>query len=142
VVNAVNTEVPGADHERRTFWLRTGDQSVLVVLFTLALLLLAVTWSWRGGWQGRLVDVDRAEGWDYEFQIDVNRADWPELALLPGVGEKLAQRIVAYRGRHGPFTDLADLRRVHGIGPRTLANIRPYLLAPGNEPALRVEPAP
>ncbi len=129
-MKTTSRKIPGGQPERQAVLLRPGDQSVLAALFTAGLLLLAVTWWWRGGWHGRLVDVDRAVHWDFAFRVDVNRAEWPELALLPGVGEKLAQRIVAYRRRHGPFTDLADLERVHGIGPRKLSSMQPYLLPP------------
>lgn len=48
--------------------------------------------------------------------------------MLPGLGETLAKRIVASRESEGPFRDHDDLRRVRGIGPRTLERIRPYLL--------------
>jgi competence protein ComEA len=47
---------------------------------------------------------------------------------MPGIGEQLARRIVADRQERGPFLDLDDLRRVRGIGPRTLEGMKPYLL--------------
>jgi DNA uptake protein ComE-like DNA-binding protein len=40
----------------------------------------------------------------------------------------LAHRIVDSRKTLGPFTDHDALRRVRGIGPKTLQQIRPYLL--------------
>ena len=59
--------------------------------------------------------------------MDLNEADWPELAQLPDIGETLARRIVESRNRDGPFLDHEDLQRVRGIGPRTLDRVRPYL---------------
>jgi competence protein ComEA len=53
--------------------------------------------------------------------------DWPELSQLPGIGEALARRIVESRQRDGEFVDHQELRRVRGIGPRTLERITPYL---------------
>ena len=47
---------------------------------------------------------------------------------MPGVGEVLAKRIVDDREVHGPFRDDSDLRRVRGIGPKTLDGMRPYLM--------------
>ena len=47
---------------------------------------------------------------------------------MPSIGEQLAKRIVADRQENGPFRDHGDLRRVRGIGPRTLETMRPYLL--------------
>ena len=46
---------------------------------------------------------------------------------MPGIGKTLARRIVASRKTHGPFLDHEELQRVHGIGPRTLDRVRPYL---------------
>ena len=61
------------------------------------------------------------------FTVDVNSATWPELVQLPEVGETLAKRIVEVRAESGPYLDHEDLRRVPGIGPKTLDRIRPYL---------------
>ena len=49
-------------------------------------------------------------------RIDLNIADADELALLLGIGEKLAQRIMAYRESQGPFETADDLANVSGIG--------------------------
>lgn len=107
--------------------LRPGDQLALAGLLLLVSLGVAGVWAVRGGLSGRLVDVDRAPPVELRFQVDLNRASAPELALLPGIGETLAERIMQYRQRHGPFRELDELQRVHGIGPRTLAALRPYL---------------
>jgi competence protein ComEA len=87
----------------------------------------------RGGTSGGLIEIDRAPRETVQFQLDVNEADWPEFTVLPGIGETLARRIVESREREGRFADVEDLRRVRGIGPKTLEEIRPYLrpLPPG-----------
>jgi len=59
--------------------------------------------------------------------VDLNRADAKELATLPGVGPKLARRILAHRRRRGPFRRPADLLAVRGIGHRILARLRARL---------------
>ena len=59
-------------------------------------------------------------------RIDVDRADVTELTRLPRIGPALAQRIVAWRERHGPFGGIARLDSVSGIGPALLDAIRPY----------------
>ena len=55
--------------------------------------------------------------------IDINRADAGELTRLPGVGPKLAERIVADRAALGPYRTLADLDRVKGVGPALLQKL-------------------
>jgi competence ComEA-like helix-hairpin-helix protein len=57
-------------------------------------------------------------------KVDVNTADATELTRLPGIGDVLAARIVAYRSTHGPFPTLDDLVLVKGIGPSTLSRFR------------------
>ena len=61
-------------------------------------------------------------------RIDLNRAPVPELMALPGIGPGRARAVVLHRVRHGPFTRLPDLLQVDGIGPETLARLRPWLL--------------
>ncbi len=62
--------------------------------------------------------------------IDLNRATPIELEALPGVGPVLAERIVAYRDLHGPFSDVEDLLDVGGIGEAKLAAMREAIAAP------------
>jgi competence protein ComEA len=106
--------------------LRSADQAAVAGLLCLAMAAIAGSWIYRGGLQGRLIDVQQAEPRAIDFQLDINTAPWPEWTLLPGIGETLARRIVASRETEGPFRNHADVIRVPGIGPRTLERIRPY----------------
>ncbi|MBI3332535.1 MAG: helix-hairpin-helix domain-containing protein [Candidatus Omnitrophica bacterium] len=58
------------------------------------------------------------------LSVRVNFADAAELAALPGIGPKLAQRIVEDRRRHGRYLTLADLKRVKGVTAKTLGRIQ------------------
>ncbi|MCG8587112.1 MAG: helix-hairpin-helix domain-containing protein [Pirellulales bacterium] len=114
---------------RRAVLLRRGEQVVVGSTVALALLAIAGYWFANGGHRGRLIDIDRVEPLSAEFKVDVNAAEWPELAQLPGIGETLAKRIVETRVESGPFVDHDDLRqRVQGIGRVKLETLRPYLL--------------
>jgi competence protein ComEA len=64
-------------------------------------------------------------------RIPVNSASATELERLPGIGPALAQRIIAYRNTHGSFRALQDLGHVKGIGPKTLARLRPLVSLSG-----------
>jgi len=59
--------------------------------------------------------------------INVNTADLYDLQRLPGIGEKRARDIVAYREENGPFQTLDELTNVSGIGPVILENLREYV---------------
>ncbi len=61
------------------------------------------------------------------FPIDLNRASAKELEALPGIGEVIAQRIVEYRQRNGPFRSVDELMNVRGIGPKKMESIRPLV---------------
>ncbi len=61
------------------------------------------------------------------FQIDINSADAPQLALLPGVGPALATRIIDDRTRRGDFDTVADLLRVKGIGRSISQGVAPFV---------------
>ncbi len=55
--------------------------------------------------------------------IDFNTAELEQLIQVPGVGPKIAERIVASR----PFDTLGDIQRVSGIGPSVFERIKPFV---------------
>ena len=57
------------------------------------------------------------------FPIDINRADTEQLTALPGIGEVLAKRIIAYREENGSFLSTDELKNVEGIGEKRLEAI-------------------
>ncbi|MFL1903058.1 helix-hairpin-helix domain-containing protein [Streptomyces tauricus] len=56
--------------------------------------------------------------------VALNTATLEQLDTLPGVGPVLAQHIIDYRGRHGGFRSVDELREVNGIGDRRFADLR------------------
>ena len=50
----------------------------------------------------------------------MNRAGRKELESLPGIGSVIAGRIIEDRTANGPFPNPEALRRVRGIGERSL----------------------
>ena len=69
--------------------------------------------------------------------IDINQADWQELQQLPGIGPKIAQRILDERAK-SPFQSVEDLRRVSGIGPKILERLRPFVKVRPNSDRIAV----
>ena len=64
---------------------------------------------------------------DSYLRLDLNKASAGELMALPGIGEKRAVAIVAWRDANGPFRSIDDLDKVRGIGPATLDRLRPFV---------------
>ena len=55
--------------------------------------------------------------------VDLNTADAAELDTLPGIGESLAGRIIAYREANGPFGSIEEIMEVSGIGEAKFAEL-------------------
>jgi competence protein ComEA len=60
-------------------------------------------------------------------KINLNTASAEQLSEVPGVGPKLAARIVEHRQKEGSFRSVAELLNVKGVGEKNLAKIQGYL---------------
>lgn len=63
--------------------------------------------------------------------VNINTADAAQLALLPRVGAKAAERIIAYRTDHGPFKKPTDLMQVKGFGDKSFELVSSYISVNG-----------
>ena len=70
-----------------------------------------------------------ASGAPASAQVDVNAASVDDLVAVPGIGKSLAQRIVDFRQKNGPFKSVDELLKVQGIGEKSLEKLRPHLVA-------------
>lgn len=64
-----------------------------------------------------------------EMRLDINTASRAELMAIPGIGSATAAAIIDHRATHGPFPTIESLDAVRGIGPRTVEDLRPFIIA-------------
>ena len=66
-------------------------------------------------------------------RFDINKADTAAFIALPGIGSKLAARIVLFREKLGGFYNVEQVREVYGLQDSVYRKILPFLkCAPGN----------
>ncbi|MCD8090464.1 MAG: helix-hairpin-helix domain-containing protein [Clostridiales bacterium] len=56
--------------------------------------------------------------------ININTAGSEELSSLPYIGEKIAERIIAYREENGGFASPEEIMNVKGIGENIYNDIK------------------
>ena len=57
-------------------------------------------------------------------KVDLNRADKEALMRLPGVGERKAEQILAYRKEHGKFKSTEEIKKIPGIKEKAFEKLK------------------
>lgn len=119
--------------------MKISKLEFVILLLTAAFLAFAGGWFLRGSTAAEPIRVEVQRtlspeetplalpaptgGGGPDGKININTADSETLQTLPGIGEKRAEDIIAYREAHGPFRIAEDLTRVKGIGESILAGL-------------------
>lgn len=69
--------------------------------------------------------------------VNINTADAKAFSTLPGIGEKLAKRIVTFRERLGGFHNTNQIAEVYGLSDTIFQRINPYLFC-SKEPIRKI----
>lgn len=77
-------------------------------------------------------EADAAAAPSAKGVVNINTADASQIALLPKLGPKAGERVVAFRKENGPFKKTTDLMQVKGIGDKTFEVISAYLTVKGD----------
>jgi competence protein ComEA len=59
--------------------------------------------------------------------VNINTATADQLDGLPGIGAKMAARIIDYRQKNGGFKKLEDLMNIQGIGEKNFLKLKPLI---------------
>ena len=90
------------------------------IMVAFALVSLNISKSYQAVSQPVFAEVkETLEPSDQTALININTASKEELCLLPNIGPKLAEKIIAFRNEHGPFAVKSDILDVSGIGIKT-----------------------
>ncbi len=65
------------------------------------------------------------------MKVNLNTADAQALEALPGIGPAKAKAVIEYRQKNGAFKTVDDLRKVSGIGEKTLEELRSQVTVDG-----------
>jgi len=64
----------------------------------------------------------------FSIPLDLNQLSLEDLCLIPGIGESLAQEIIAYRERRRGFRSTEELKNVKGIGEKKWKDFRRFFI--------------
>lgn len=117
-----------AEVEASSPLLTRGDRLFLCLSGGGLFLLLSVQWVLMLPHGTESISLERGLRNGYQYQLEINQATWIEWMQLEGIGELTARKIVADREERGAFRSIEDVRRVPGIGVKTMEKIRPLLL--------------
>ncbi|MDQ1273842.1 MAG: hypothetical protein QG591_2472 [Planctomycetota bacterium] len=67
-----------------------------------------------------------------EGKVNINTATADQIAVLPGIGPKLAAEVVKYRVNNGNFKVIDDLKKVSGVGDKKLEKIKGFIVIEGD----------
>ena len=59
--------------------------------------------------------------------VNLNTATMDQLATIPGIGVKTAERIIEYRQKNGGFKKIEDLMNVSGVGEKSFLKMKPLI---------------
>ena len=64
---------------------------------------------------------------NFFMPVAINSASVDELMLIPGIGNRTAETIVAYRRTHDGIKDLHGLTRLPGLGEKKVQSLLPFV---------------
>ncbi len=115
------SELPGP---LRIFEFSRKELFATLFLITTILIGTGIKYSIDQHWWLPKTEVVDTDPESIKLKIDLNRAEWYEFIILPGIGEKKARAIVEYRKEAGRFNTIDQLCEVSGIGQKTVKRLK------------------
>jgi len=110
--------------------MKSGGNGRYAAFMAIAVILLIVFFAYN--YSPMALHRSKVPGGAYGpfpgFPVNINRADVPALMLLPGVGTKTAEAIIAEREKRGSFSSPRDIQNVRGIGQEKFKALKGYIV--------------
>ena len=74
----------------------------------------------------RIERIDAADRYVLDMAMDLNSAAADDLQLVPGIGKRCAEKIIAMRERIGGFREINELQKIPAFRGRKYENIKRY----------------
>jgi competence protein ComEA len=107
--------------------LTLQERRVLIFLLFLVVMGLGIDYLRKTNSSLKIYLEDFINIGEEENKFDLNQIDKETLIRLPGIGEKIAKRIIEYRQKYGSFRDLKDLKKIKGIRSSTYEKLKDFL---------------
>ncbi len=92
--------------------------------FGLPILLLAIVLNYQTRF---CISAGEIEG-----KLNINTATEAQIALLPGIGPKLAAEVVSHRASNGGFKSIEEIKTINGIGDKKFEKIKDFITVEGD----------
>jgi competence ComEA-like helix-hairpin-helix protein len=109
------------------FGLTLEERKVLIFLLFLVIFGLGIDYFRKTNSSLKIHLEDFVQNIEKENKFDLNEIDKETLIKLPGIGEKIATRIIEYRQRYGGFRDIEELKKIKGLKLSTYRKIKDLL---------------
>jgi competence ComEA-like helix-hairpin-helix protein len=104
--------------------LTTEERKVLVFLLGVALMGVGVSYAAKV-----FAPVERIARLESDFgKVDLNSADKDTLKSVPGIGEKLAGRIIAFREEKAGLSDIEQIKEIKGFTSGKFNKMKNYIM--------------
>jgi len=106
--------------------LTKQERSVLLLLSLIFLIGVTVQYAFKKNPKlAHLINLIDSK--HLYYKVDLNKASSDDLQRIPYIGVQTAKRIIEYKQKKGPFTNVDEIKNVKGINTKNFKKFSKYL---------------